>query len=102
MKKILSCVLAASMIFGMFALPASAAGEVQPRAALCDECGAGEMRRQADQYTEWVTVGFTRCSHGDPRHNDDVQERTVTVTYTCDNCGASWYYTETETQTIHA
>lgn len=110
MKRIALSLLAASLLVGALALPAFASDTcndvaadtlAQPRAALCEECGLGEVRLISQHYGPWITVDWVDCSTGAPQYKDAYQERTHYMTYQCDYCGAGFTNESTETRTIH-
>ena len=105
-KKIFAAVMVATMLASMstgaFAKSPSDS-EMQARAAICTECGSGEMVLRRE-YGPWETVGFDACIHGDPTKRDTIQEREVREKYVCTNtrCGAvEQGGTHTETRRVH-
>ena len=74
-KKIFAAVMVATMLAsmstGVFAKSPSDS-EMQARAAICTECGSGEMVLRRE-YGPWETVGFDACIHGDPTKRDTIQ-----------------------------
>ncbi len=57
--------------------------------ALCPHCGDGKFKLRDHEYTEWLTVSYTRCSQT-PWRNDQVQQRHVINILTCDGCGLNY------------
>lgn len=102
MKKMITLALTALLIFACLAFPAGAANEgIMLTGALCMDCGNGEMVHQPREYTSWRNVDVIPCVHGNPHITDDVQERYVVDTYTCNSCGRSDVSLTVERQVVH-
>lgn len=113
MKKFVSIVLAVALLTTSFAVTsfASDGGCAQPtdgvllRAALCADCGIGQMVMKPISYSSWYTVDRTPCTHNVPNSFwcwDEVQERTITRCYACTYCGVtSNLNVSTEQRIVH-
>ena len=87
MKRLFAVCLALALTLGAAAFPAFADG-AEADALRCPCCGEEKLVQQPEQYSDWVTVEFVPCEHGDPRHNDDLQQREVFFSAVCSQCGA--------------
>lgn len=97
-KKLVACIMTTALVITC-ALSSSAA-EIVPYGASCGNCYIGSMNLTSTDYSAWHTAGTTPCTHGNPWAIDEIQERTVTVTWTCSNCGYSQSATSTESQVV--
>ncbi|MBO5336460.1 MAG: hypothetical protein J6A94_04925 [Lachnospiraceae bacterium] len=90
-KMVLSCMAVAIMVPFLAGGTSVQAQElnvsVQPRAALCDDCGVGQMKTTYGEWSEWSTVGEIDCTHY-PYGTDLIKERTRLITSICNYCGA--------------
>lgn len=87
MKRIISLLLALTVLVGTMSM-AVFAGVIQPRAALCSDCGIGTMPL-TDTIESVTPTGATRqCTHFPPSfmYFDEQKEYTITRVYTCTYC----------------
>ena len=88
MKRIISLLLALTVLVGTMSMEVFA-GVIQPRAALCPDCGIGTMPLTATIESNHTTAGSERqCTHFPPSflYLDVQYEYTITRVYTCTYC----------------
>lgn len=115
MKKLLSGLLSGILIGSTLLLPASAMTElaasstassagsssVQPYAALCGDCGIGQVRYDSKTEGPWIFIGYVDCLSGDQRYRDKEYHRDVTNYYLCSSCRSGFGNSSRETKTEH-
>ena len=118
MKKLFSGLVLGVLIGSTLLLPASAAAEiapsaasgtvlsaeqasVQPYAALCGDCGIGQVRYDSKTEGPWIFVRYVDCLSGDQRYRDKEYYRDVTKYYLCDYCGSGFGSSSRETKVEH-
>lgn len=98
-KMVLSCMAVAVMVPFLAGGTSVQAQElnvsVQPRAAVCDDCGIGQMITTYGEWSPWYTLEETDCTHY-TYGTDLIKERTRLITSVCNYCGAALQYTGKE------
>lgn len=111
-SKVISGVLMMMLVLGVVPVQAAeletnvrleeteAETNVQPRAALCIECGIGTMViNDYGSWTPWQTISKTDCIHR-PHGEDLRQKRTRNAYYTCTYCGNEQTGKDSEYRTV--
>lgn len=111
-SKLISSVLMMMLVLGVVPVQAAeletnvrleeteAETNVQPRAALCADCGVGTMVIvDYGNWSAWKTVSKTSCIHH-PYGEDARQKRTRTAYYECTYCWAEHTGLDSEYRTV--
>ncbi len=105
-KKILVATFFSILLLPAASLSSSASDDNSN--SVCTQCGQGTMVISSVKNSPWEIVGSTPCTHiddptvrYDPWVLDEIQQRIITTTYTCDNCGHIEVLNTEETQIVH-
>ena len=82
-RKVLACLLVCVIAFTL-ALPAFAAEPIQPRAALCANCG--QLTLHTSDGGTRIDPEYVECTHGVPGAQDTVYVQYQIINYYCTNC----------------
>ena len=97
-------IFASVMVTGMLATMSisSFASNIQPRGAICDNCGIGQIVTRVE-HGDWSSGVLVPCIHqgADPTQKDRKRTRSVTYHYECTRCDYESEKSTTETMYEH-
>lgn len=106
-KLLLGTALSLSLIIPVLPVNAQAVAEnqgmavttsVQPRAAICPQCGTGRLVTQTTHTSSWSSGKGVSCIHGYAYGNDVIQTRTISKETKCSNSKCTYLYNSDKTE----
>lgn len=107
-KRLFVSIMVAGMLATMgvsaFAQEASIiADNVQPKGSQCEYCGENGVVSIGTTESEWIVIDQIPCNWegAEPWYYDDLEERYVTRSFECRNCGRGFSINDRETRRVH-